>query len=141
VHDQRVPILVGGTSDAAVRRVVEWGVGWTAGGGGPEQAAPVADRIRTAWREAGRDGEPRLAALTYFALGAEAEADSRRYLHDYYSFTGPYAERIADGALRTEEAVAGAVRAFADAGFTELYFDPTTTGLEQVDRLAEVVSP
>ncbi|HEY3501850.1 MAG TPA: LLM class flavin-dependent oxidoreductase [Actinocatenispora sp.] len=139
VNEARVPILVGGTSDAAVRRVVEWGAGWTAGGGSAEQMAPMVERIRTAWRDAGRAGEPRLAALAYFALGAEEE--SRAYLRRYYGFTGPYAEQIAAGALRTEAAVADAVRAFADAGFTELYFDPTTAGVEQVDRLADVVSP
>jgi hypothetical protein len=31
------------------------------------------------------------------------------------------------------------VRKFADAGVTELYLDPTTSDLEQVDRLADVV--
>jgi len=47
--------------------------------------------------------------------------------------------QIADGALRSEEAVAGAVKAFADAGVTELSFDPTVSSLDQVDRLADVV--
>ncbi|GAA3515876.1 LLM class flavin-dependent oxidoreductase [Actinocatenispora rupis] len=141
VNDRRVPILVGGTSDAAIRRTVEWGAGWTIGGAPPEQAAPLAERIRTAWRDAGRDGEPRLAALTYFALGPDAEADSWAYLRRYYGFTGEYAERIASGARRTEAAVADAVRAFSDAGFTELYFDPATADLDQVDRLADVVAP
>ncbi|MGH3648951.1 MAG: LLM class flavin-dependent oxidoreductase [Micromonosporaceae bacterium] len=137
--DERVPVLIGGSGARAVRRAVEWGTGWTAGGGSAEMSAPQVRKVRDAWREAGRGGEPRLVALTYFSLGADAEDGSRAYLQDYYAFTGPYADRIADGALRTEQAIRDAVRAYADAGFTELYFDPTVDSLDQVDRLADLV--
>jgi len=139
VAGDRVPVLIGGTSDKAIRRVVDWGAGWTGGGGSPEMLAPVVERVRTAWHDAGRDGEPRLAVLAYFSLGADADADSRAYLRDYYAFLGPYADRIAEGAARSDAAVLGVLRAFEDVGITELYFDPTTTSLEQIDRLADVV--
>ncbi len=139
VNDARVPILIGGSGDHAIRRVIEWGAGWTSGGGGLDQAAPVAERVRLAWKDAGRDGEPRLASLTYFSLGADAEEDSRSYLGSYYGFLGDYAQRIAESALRSESAIRETVRAFEDAGFTELYLDPTTASLDQVDRLADVV--
>jgi hypothetical protein len=33
----------------------------------------------------------------------------------------------------------GPVQAFEDIGITELYFDPTTASLEQVDRLADLL--
>lgn len=138
-NDGRVPILFGGTSDNAVRRVAEWGAGWTMGGGGPEMAAPLVERVRAAWTEAGRDGEPRLAALVYYSLGEDAEDDSRAYLRDYYGFLGEFAEQVADGALRSESAIRDATRAFEDIGITELYLDPTTASLDQVDRLADVV--
>jgi alkanesulfonate monooxygenase SsuD/methylene tetrahydromethanopterin reductase-like flavin-dependent oxidoreductase (luciferase family) len=134
-----VPVLIGGTSDRAVSRAVRWGAGWTAGGGGPTNAAPVVERVRAAWHEAGRDGEPRLAALAYFSLGDDATADSRAYLLDYYSYAGGYAEAIASSALRTATQIHDAVRAFEDLGFSELYLDPTTPALDQVDRLADLV--
>jgi alkanesulfonate monooxygenase SsuD/methylene tetrahydromethanopterin reductase-like flavin-dependent oxidoreductase (luciferase family) len=139
VHDRRVPVMVGGTSDAAVRRTTTYGAGWTMGGGPPEAAAQMVPRIRQAWREAGRDGEPRLAALAYFSLGEDQTEASRRYLRDYYGFVGEWADRVVEGALRSEDAVRGAVAAFEDAGITELTFDPTTTSLDQVDRLADLV--
>ncbi|HEY8452914.1 MAG: LLM class flavin-dependent oxidoreductase [Micromonosporaceae bacterium] len=139
VRDNRVPLLIGGTSEAAIRRTVTWGAGWTAGGSGPETAAPVMARIRDRWREAGRDGEPRFAALVYYSLGDEVADQSRANLRDYYAFLGPYADQIADSALRTPQAVRDTVRAFADIGCTELYFDPTVTSLDQIDRLAELV--
>jgi alkanesulfonate monooxygenase SsuD/methylene tetrahydromethanopterin reductase-like flavin-dependent oxidoreductase (luciferase family) len=139
VHDGRVPILIGGTSSRTVQRVVDWAAGLTVGGAGPEQAAPLIERTQTAWREAGRDGEPRLAALAYFSLGDDAEDDSRGYLRDYYGFLGDYVDMIAEGALRSQAAIRSAVRGFEDVGVTELYFDPTTASLEQIDRLADVV--
>jgi alkanesulfonate monooxygenase SsuD/methylene tetrahydromethanopterin reductase-like flavin-dependent oxidoreductase (luciferase family) len=139
VNDGRIPIVIGGTSDNAIRRVAAWGAGWTMGGGAPGMGAPIVERVRTAWQETGRDGEPRLAALTYFSLGSDAENDSRAYLRDYYGFLGEYADRIAESALRSESAIRDAVRAFEDIGITELYFDPTTASLDQVDRLADMV--
>lgn len=134
-----VPVLVGGATDQAAARTARWAEGWTAGGAPPEGAAPMVEKVKAAWSAAGRDGEPRLAALVYFSLGDDAVEPSRAYLSDYYGFLGEYAAMIADGALRTEQAVADAVEAYAAVGITELYFDPTTNDLAQVDRLADVV--
>jgi alkanesulfonate monooxygenase SsuD/methylene tetrahydromethanopterin reductase-like flavin-dependent oxidoreductase (luciferase family) len=139
VNDARVPILIGGTGEKAIARTARWGDGWTMGGGSPDDTAPIVEKVRAAWREAGRDGEPRIAALAYFSLGDDATDDSLAYLRDYYAFLGDWTETIAQGALRSEDAVRGAVAAFEAAGVTELYFDPTTASLDQVDRLAAVV--
>jgi alkanesulfonate monooxygenase SsuD/methylene tetrahydromethanopterin reductase-like flavin-dependent oxidoreductase (luciferase family) len=139
VREHRVPILVGGSGERAVRRTAEWGDGWTSGGAPPEQAAAFIPRIQAAWAEARRDGEPRLAALAYYSLGDDAEAGSLAYLRDYYGFLGPYADTIAAGALRSEQALKGAVSAFADAGFTEFYLMPTYADPDQVHRLADAV--
>ncbi|HET6533389.1 MAG TPA: LLM class flavin-dependent oxidoreductase [Actinoplanes sp.] len=132
-----VPVMIGGTSDAAVRRTVAYGRGWIAGGGPPESAAPMIARIRQAWRDAGREGEPRFAGLAYFGLGNEDA--SRAALRSYYGFLGEWAENIAEGAQRSPEAIRGAVKAFQDAGFDEVIFDPTVPSLDQVDKLADVV--
>src|SRR5438034_676627 len=72
----------------AIERAAGHGVGWTAGGARPEQVGPFAKRVREAWKEAGREGEPRIVALTYFALGPGTEEASRKYLEDYYRYTG-----------------------------------------------------
>jgi alkanesulfonate monooxygenase SsuD/methylene tetrahydromethanopterin reductase-like flavin-dependent oxidoreductase (luciferase family) len=139
VKDDRIPIMIGGMSDKAVQRTAQWGVGWTAGGGGVEMVAPLVERVRAAWRQAGRAGEPRLAALVYFSLGAGAESDSHAYLRDYYAHLGPYAEQIDAAALRSAAVVRDTAQAYANAGFTELYFDPTVASLDQLDRLADAV--
>jgi alkanesulfonate monooxygenase SsuD/methylene tetrahydromethanopterin reductase-like flavin-dependent oxidoreductase (luciferase family) len=132
-----VPLMIGGTSDAAVRRTVAYGRGWIAGGGPPEYAAPMIEKVRQAWRDAGREGAPRFATLAYFGLGDEDA--SRAALRSYYGFLGDFAENIAEGALRTPQAIRDAVKAFEDAGVHEIIFDPTLASLDQVDKLADVL--
>jgi alkanesulfonate monooxygenase SsuD/methylene tetrahydromethanopterin reductase-like flavin-dependent oxidoreductase (luciferase family) len=139
VHDGRVPILFGGTGEKALARMVRWGAGFSIGGAGSAQAGAIVDRVRSAWKDAGREGEPRIAALAYFSLGDDATEASMAYLRDYYGFLGGYAEQIAGGALRSEDAIRAEVAAFGASGVTELYLDPTAVSLDQVDRLADVV--
>jgi alkanesulfonate monooxygenase SsuD/methylene tetrahydromethanopterin reductase-like flavin-dependent oxidoreductase (luciferase family) len=139
VNGDRVPVLVGGTSDAAVERAVRWGIGWTAGGSGADQVGPFADRVRRAWKDAGREGEPRIVALTYFSMQPDRTEQSKANLRDYYGYLGEWADRIAEGAPRGEAAVREAVSRFRDAGVDELVFDPTVPDIGEVDLLADAV--
>lgn len=134
-----IPLLIGGGGEPGVRRAVTYGVGWTGGGTPPAQVAPLAARVREAWREAGRDGEPRILALAYFSIGADVEEASHAYLRHYYGFLGPYAEAIAGGALRGADAISNARQAYEDAGVDELILDPTVADISQVERLADLV--
>jgi alkanesulfonate monooxygenase SsuD/methylene tetrahydromethanopterin reductase-like flavin-dependent oxidoreductase (luciferase family) len=132
-----VPLLIGGSSEAAIRRTVEFGVGWTAGGTPPQMVAPFVERVRGAWKDAGREGSPRIVALNYFSLG-DTEDRSRRYLRDYYGFGGPeFAEMVAGSAHRSPAAIRDVIAAFEEAGVDELVLDPTVGDPAQVDLLAE----
>jgi alkanesulfonate monooxygenase SsuD/methylene tetrahydromethanopterin reductase-like flavin-dependent oxidoreductase (luciferase family) len=131
-----VPILIGGTSDAAVRRTVEYGIGWTAGGLPPQMIAPFIERVRAAWRDAGREGSPRIVALNYFGLG-DTEEQSRANLFDYYRVLGTEtAEMITSGAHRSPEAIRDVIAGFEEVGVDELILDPTVSDPAQVDLLA-----
>ncbi len=132
-----VPLLIGGTSEATIRRVVEYGVGWTAGGAPPDTIRAFSAKVRAAWSAAGRDGTPKISALTYFSLGV-TEEESRAYLLDYYQPMGDVAELIAGNSLRAPEAITAAIARYADMGVDELTFDPTVSDPNQVDLLAEV---
>lgn len=139
VQQSGVPLLIGGHSDASIRRAAQFGMGWTAGGLPPDAVRPLVEKVRSAWEEAGRDGPPRIVALAYFSLG-DTEEDSRRYLLDYYGLMGSeVAEMIAGSALRSPDAISAAVDAFAGVGVDELILDPTVPDPEQVDALAGVV--
>jgi alkanesulfonate monooxygenase SsuD/methylene tetrahydromethanopterin reductase-like flavin-dependent oxidoreductase (luciferase family) len=139
VQQSGIPLILGGNTEASFRRVAQFGSGWTAGGLPPDAVAGIVQQVRSAWNQAGRDGEPRIVALAYFGLGDTLE-ESRRYLLDYYAPIGnEVAEMIAGSALRSPEAITGAVDAFAQAGVDELILDPTVSHPGQVDLLAEVV--
>lgn len=135
---QTIPVLVGGTTDAAIRRVVELDAqGWTAGGMPPDAVGEFAGRVKAAWQAAGRDGSPRIVALVYFGLG-DTEEESRAYLRDYYAAMGPdVADMIADSGLRSADAVKAALEAYREVGVDELILDPTVSEPGQVDLLAE----
>jgi alkanesulfonate monooxygenase SsuD/methylene tetrahydromethanopterin reductase-like flavin-dependent oxidoreductase (luciferase family) len=137
--DERVPILIGGTVDAVLDRVVLWGMGWTAGGSGPDQVGPFGERVRQAWKDAGRPGRPKIVALTYYSMQEDRAEDSKAYLRDYYSWLGRWADGIAEGTARGPQAVRETVKRFQDAGVDQLILDPTVADLKEMDLLADAV--
>ncbi len=40
------------------------------------------EKTEAAWKDAGRDGRPRIAALAYHSLGPDADANANGYLTD-----------------------------------------------------------
>jgi alkanesulfonate monooxygenase SsuD/methylene tetrahydromethanopterin reductase-like flavin-dependent oxidoreductase (luciferase family) len=135
----RPTVLVGGGSDAAIRRAARHGDGWTMGGGPPEAFPEALRKLREAWQAEGRAGTPRTAALFYYALGDDPEAQARAALGDYYAFLVEYAEQVIAGAAKGEDAIRARVAAFEQAGCDEVICFPTSPDPEQVDLLARAV--
>ena len=134
-------LLVGGSSDVTFLRAARYADGYVHGGGPPRTFIRAADSARTAWNELDRTGPPELWAQGYFALGDSGTVErGRDYMRDYYAFTGPFAERIAEGMLATPQAVAQFVRGYAEAGCEELVLLPAVSNLEQLDRLASALT-
>lgn len=136
VRDGRIPILMGGTADAVLARMARYADGWTAGGGPPERSIPFLDRVRESWQAAGREGNPRLVALSYFALGPNAKERAARTLTDYY---GDWGSGMAAAMPDSPDALQDLVGRFQQAGFDELTFYPTIAELDQLESLAQSV--
>lgn len=135
------PMLIGGTTDAVYGRVARYADGYMHNGGPPRAFARAADKARAAWADLGRPAAPLLWGQGYVALGGDEAAQAgARYLRDYYAFTGPFAEKIAEGLLTTPQAVAQYLRGYADAGCDEVALFPTVASLTELERLAEVVA-
>jgi alkanesulfonate monooxygenase SsuD/methylene tetrahydromethanopterin reductase-like flavin-dependent oxidoreductase (luciferase family) len=133
-------LVVGGAADASFARAARFGEGWIAGGSPPDQYAAMADKARAAWSRAGREGEPRLMGLSYFALGDNAEADANAGLGDYYAWLGEdAASYMAGSAAKDPATVRQYVSAFTDAGCGELIFCPSSSDPAQVDLLADAL--
>jgi len=138
-NGKSVPILFGGSTEKAIERTVRWGVGWTASGGGSAAVGAFAQRVRAAWKAAGREGSPRIVALAYFGLGEGSEDVSKRYILRYYGNLGERAKGFAESVPRTPQAVRDTAKFFEDAGVDELMLDPTVADVREVDLLADAV--
>ncbi|HEY1853406.1 MAG TPA: LLM class flavin-dependent oxidoreductase [Solirubrobacterales bacterium] len=131
-------LLVGGGVDASFARAAKYGDGWIAGGAPPDVFAKAGEKVKAEWSAAGREGEPRLAGLAYFSLGADAEANAEAYLTDYYAWLGEEtANFIAASAAKDAETVQGYLQAFEGAGCDELILFPSSSDPAQVDLLAD----
>ena len=129
-------ILIGGYAPAALQRLGTWGNGYISGGGGPQRANGIFRVAEQIWREAGRAGQPRLVGCTYIALGRDGLARGGDYIRRYY---GAWGDTIAKSLPTTLEAIKGLIQGYADIGADELILWPTTTDLEQVDQLEDIV--
>jgi alkanesulfonate monooxygenase SsuD/methylene tetrahydromethanopterin reductase-like flavin-dependent oxidoreductase (luciferase family) len=136
-NENKVPMIFGGGGDAAIRRTIQYGIGWTAGGQPADAVRPFAEQVRAAWKEAARPGDPRIVALSYYSIGEEDAA--KGYILDYYAFFGDFAKQMADWIPKDAQGVKDTVKAFEDAGVDELILDATVDDPDQVDKLAEAV--
>jgi len=133
------PVLMGGQGGSALARMAASADGYIHNGGPPRAFARAAEQARAAWTDAGRPGRPQLWGMAYFGLGDEAVAEAgRAYLRDYYAFTGPFAQRIADGLLTGPLQLREFLDGYADAGCDHLILFPAVADAMQLDRLAGV---
>ncbi len=80
-------LLIGGYVPAIVGRIAKWGDGYMAPGGGePESMLKMWREIERAWREAGRQGNPRWVGASYFALGPNAVDHATQYINANYGY-------------------------------------------------------
>lgn len=132
-----VTVIVGGGVRASFERAARVGQGWIMGGGAPERFREAAQAVREAWGREGRDGEPRLMALAYFALGDDARERADSYIHDYYAIAGEeLAGQIASSVAVSDEMVQQYLAAFEEAGCHDLILFPCSADPRQVELLA-----
>lgn len=134
-------VLVGGTTDVVFTRAARYADGYVHGGGPPRAFAGAAQKARAAWTDCGRPGHPQLWGQGYFALGGGKVSERADvYMRHYYAFTGPFAERIAQGLLTTPQAVLQFIRGYEDAGCGDLVLLPASSDIDQVERLADIIA-
>jgi alkanesulfonate monooxygenase SsuD/methylene tetrahydromethanopterin reductase-like flavin-dependent oxidoreductase (luciferase family) len=132
-------VVVGGSVDAAFRRAAEYGEGWIMGGGTPDMFKEAMPKLDAAWRDKGRDGQPRRMALGYYSLGPDAQRNAEEKLGDYYRWLGEYTQSVVEGAAKDGDTVKGYLAAFEEAGCDEFIFFPSDSNPEQVGLLREAI--
>jgi alkanesulfonate monooxygenase SsuD/methylene tetrahydromethanopterin reductase-like flavin-dependent oxidoreductase (luciferase family) len=101
------------------------------------------DVARAAWAEAGRP-KPHLATSFWFALGDadDARAQVRRHLRHYMNWiSAEYVDAMAPttGWAGTGDELLEVLRKFEGIGTDEVHLIPTSSDIEQVRRVAELV--
>lgn len=134
-------LLIGGYVPAIVRRIAAWGDGYMAPGGGePASMLEMWKNILQAWRDAGRQGQPRWVGASYFALGPKAFDQASGYINANYGYNPELAARRLRGIPTTPEAVEEAIKRQADMGVDEFILRPCAEDLDQMDRLGELAA-
>lgn len=140
-----LPLWIGGSSEAAIRRTARIGTGWLAGLQSPEQVRPVVDAIR---KQSAANGRP----LDDDHYGAG-------FAFRFGSWDDPVVQRQAAGLARIPDgpdpatyiaagdadAIAARVQEYIDAGISKFVLRPIAEDdadiLAQTRRLAEEVIP
>lgn len=119
-----LPVWIGGSSPAAIRRTARIGTGWLGGLQSPEQVAPVVRAIKKATLEAGRTIDPdHYGAGFAFRFGAPGDPAVERAVAAYQRARPGLDARELFAVGGAEEVVAKA-RAYVDAGISKFVLRP-----------------
>lgn len=120
-------VWIGGKSGAAMRRVAEFGDGWTTTWTRAEEVGETRDRIANAWADYDRDGRPEIAVLRPAHLGTDTSLDQDRPL------------------IGAADSVIDDVEEYASAGTTRMmitaYDTDVDAQIEQIERFGDEILP
>ena len=139
-----LPMWIGGSSEAAIRRTARFGTGWQAGSETPAEAAPVIAAIRAAAASEGRSiDDDHYGAGVPFRFGRPDEPGLDRLFGAYRKRTGRDPARYF--AIGDAEEIVGRIAAYVAAGVSKFILRPAARGddemLSQTRRLIEEVLP
>jgi len=139
-----LPMWIGGSSEAAVRRTAKYGTGWQAGSETPDNAGRVIAAIKT---EAARIGraipDDHYGASFVYRFGSREDPGAKKMIEQFETRTGRDAgEHFVFGGA---EAIVERMARYVDQGVTKFILRPAADGdedvYEQTRRLAEEALP
>ncbi|OBG88044.1 luciferase [Mycobacterium sp. E136] len=139
-------LLVGTIGPKTVRSAARWadGLAGTTLDLDVDRQNELFDVARTAWAEAGKPA-PHLATSFWFAIGEgeQPREQVHRHLRRYMNWIpGDIVDAMAPttGWAGTEQELIDVLSRFKDIGTDEIHLIPTSSDIEQVRRVAEVIS-
>jgi alkanesulfonate monooxygenase SsuD/methylene tetrahydromethanopterin reductase-like flavin-dependent oxidoreductase (luciferase family) len=140
-----LPLWIGGSSKAAIRRTAQIGTGWLGGGQTVAQVAPTVEAIRQASAAAGRPLDPDHYGIGFaFRFGAWDDEPSRRGVAALARL-GPDVDPKDHLAVGDATTILGRIQEFRAAGISKFVLRPLAAGdgdvLDQTRRLISEVLP
>jgi alkanesulfonate monooxygenase SsuD/methylene tetrahydromethanopterin reductase-like flavin-dependent oxidoreductase (luciferase family) len=110
--------------------------------GDPKDADRLFRAAEKAWRDAGRDDDPRRITGVFVCLGPGAESTLDEFAVDYLRVFGDDLAQSLAGAMRVNspERLRATITAMNDTGCDELILVPTSADPQLLDRLTDVVA-
>ena len=139
------PVVAGAMGPRAIHAAAAWADGVSGFSWGPSEAE-IAEQFslaRSAWKEAGRDSEPRLGTAFWYALGDGAREQIQTHLRRYLNWLDPAevnAALPATGFAGTPRELRDWLRRIEDLGADEVSLVPTSADPAEVDRVAELLA-
>jgi len=139
-----LPVWIGGSSEAAIRRTARFGTGWQAGAETPDQVGPVIAGIRIAAAAEGRAiDDDHYGAGIPFRFGRPDDPGLDRLFEAYRKRTGR--DPLRYFAIGDAEAILDRIAAYVTAGVSKFILRPAARGddemLAQTRLLIDEVLP
>ncbi len=139
-----LPMWIGGSSDAAIRRTARLGSGWQAGAETPAAVGAVIAGIKAALLETGRSiDEDHYGAAFAFRFGGPDDPGVAKVMRDYEARTGRDPRDLF--AIGDEAVIVRRLGEYIEAGASKFILRPIAQGdadmMAQTRRLVETVLP
>jgi probable F420-dependent oxidoreductase len=126
-----LPMWIGGSSEAAIRRTARIGTGWLGGGEAPAEAGRVVAAIRAATAEAGRTIDADHYGASFpFRFGHAADPIVQRAMDAYRKRTGR--DPTAYVAVGDADAIIARIGEYVAAGAPKLVLRPIASDAEEM---------
>ena len=139
-----LPMWIGGSSEAAIRRTAKYGTGWQSGAETPETVGQVIAGIKAAIAENGRHiEEDHYGAALGYRFGGPDDPGITKVLEEYKNRTGRDGREYF--AMGDAETIIARIADYVDAGACKFILRPVASGdadmYHQTKRLIEEVLP
>jgi probable F420-dependent oxidoreductase len=143
---RRIPIWIGGASEAAIQRTAALGDGWLGGLTAPQAAGDVVARIKAALKNVGRHiDDDHYGVVVPFRMGAMEDAEVVSFRNAINARRRAAAAEAPMIAVGDQAAVVDVFRQYIDAGVSKFVAIPLGSNAQdiqaQVQRLAEDICP